>query len=459
MAMATSLTTVSFSSPTASPDANHADPTPPPAWLGGGQERSLSHAFAGFAAAAVSLERSYAQLQTEVARLRHELEDRNHRLRESLEENRGMRRHLDQILDGLPCGVLVLEAGGKISLTNPEARRLLGALGGRGAHSDPAAPWVRQWAAGALAAGESEHRCVRSIAASAAGRDEAEVEWIAARAAALPGADGSSSILILRDVSAAKQLEQEREQLRCRQALAEMSALLAHEIRNPLGSLELFCGLLAGEQLEPEARKWVEHMQAGLRLLAATVNNVLHFHNPPSPGRAPTDLGRLLAWLEQFLHPLAQQAGVRLALDQQLDGVEVEGDRHRLEQVLLNLGLNAFRFMPEGGSLKISGRVQPRGRRRSAQVEITDNGCGIDEENLQRIFAPGFTTRRGSPGLGLAVCRTIMQQHGGSIRVSSRPGTGSSFVLEFPLPGRSEGDVAELAPAGTPATAAAGARA
>lgn len=287
--MASPLTTVPFPSRAAhaatDAAAGNADPAPAPSWPAGDEKRSLSRAFAGFAAAAVSLERSYTQLQAEVARLRHELEDRNRRLRESLEENRGMRRHLNQILDGLPCGVLELEAGGKISLANPEARRLLGALRGRAAQPDPEAPWVRQWAAQALAAGESEHRCVSSGAGSVTGSGAGEVEWIAARAAALPS--GSSSILILRDVSAAKQLEQEREQLRCRQALAEMSALLAHEIRNPLGSLELFCGLLAGEQLEPEARKWVEHMQAGLRLLAATVNTFCTFTARLRPAAPP----------------------------------------------------------------------------------------------------------------------------------------------------------------------------
>ena len=93
-------------------------------------ERSLAKAFAGFAAVAASLERSYGQLQSEVARLRHQLEDRNRALAESLEENRNMRQHLDRILEGLPCGVLVIEAGQRVSIANPEARRLLGALGG-----------------------------------------------------------------------------------------------------------------------------------------------------------------------------------------------------------------------------------------------------------------------------------------------------------------------------------------
>jgi signal transduction histidine kinase len=174
-----------------------------------------------------------------------------------------------------------------------------------------------------------------------------------------------------------RRLEQEREALSRRQALAEMSALLAHEIRNPLGSLELFAGLLAESDLEEEERSWVGHLQAGLRTLAATVNNVLHFHRQPEPGLAPTDLGQLLGATHDFLRPLAQQAGVRMKLTQELDGVLVAADRHRLEQVLLNLALNAFSVMAGGGVLKICGRVSFADPGSGTVVEISDTGPGI----------------------------------------------------------------------------------
>ena len=148
-----------------------------------------------------------------------------------------------------------------------------------------------------------------------------------------------------------KSWNMEREQLRRQQALVEMSALLAHEIRNPLGSLELFAGLLAEANVEGESRRWIEHVQAGLRTLSATVNNVLHLHNTPEPELASTDVGELLDWAYGFLLPLAKQARVELQIINGLHGVSIHADRHRLEQVLLNLALNAFRFMPvEDGS-------------------------------------------------------------------------------------------------------------
>jgi two-component system, sensor histidine kinase FlrB len=392
-----------------------------PAPLG---EMALVRAFAAFTEAAESLQSTYSELQGEVARLRQELQETNCDLARSLEQNRRIRQHLNRILEGLPCGVLVTESEGALSIVNPEARRLLGAVSGASLEGLQQVPvWVRELLDDAMgAAGEREHRCAGG-----------PLEWLSIRHAQLETAEGGSSIFILRDISEAKRLEEARETLRRRQALAEMSALLAHEVRNPLGSLELFAELLAKATLETEPKRWARQLQAGLRALAATVNNVLHFHGHPQPEMAPTDLGLLLGSLAEFLHPLAQQAGVRLQLAIGLDGVRIAADRHRLEQVVLNLGLNAFRFMPAGGVLSITGGVVGSGSSPRAQVEIADTGIGISPESLERIFQPGFTTRPGSPGLGLAVCRTIMQQHGGAITASSRAGAGTVFRLEFPL--------------------------
>ena len=398
-------------------------------------ERFLARAFASFSEAAASLERSYTQLQAEVGRLRRELESSNQDLARSLDENRGMRQRLDHILESLPCGVVVSGPQGEVRLANAEARRLLGlepACELR--HLEQLAGW--QAALAGVPAGGGE----QVFGGSPAGG------WVALRRAPLEAMQGESAVYILRDVSEARRLEQEREELRRRQALADMAAMLAHEIRNPLASLELFAGLLLESGLEAEAQQFATQLQAGLRTLAATVNNVLQFHSQSAPQLVPVDLGRLLTSSVQFLGPLAGQAGVRLELDHQLAGVAVAGDRHRLEQVLLNLALNAFRFMPRGGVLRIAGGLArkdaaaagPAGEARNpdrVEVEISDTGAGIAEADLARIFEPGFTTRPGSPGLGLAVCRAVMEQHGGRIGARSQPGSGTTFLLEFPYLG------------------------
>lgn len=396
-------------------------PAPPPE-AAPFDEMSLVRAFASFTEAASSLERSYSHLQDEVTRLRRELGETNRDLARSLAENQRMQQHLNRILAGLPCGVLVTEADGSVSIANPETRRLLGTLSDVPLDAlDQVPVWLQELLADAVEnSGEREHPC-RS----------GSLQWISIRHARLDAAAGSSSIFILRDISQAKRLQEAQDTLHRRQALAEMSGLLAHEVRNPLASLELFAGLLVKSRLPAAPRQWAEQLQAGLRALAATVNNVLQFHGQP-PELAPADLGHLLASFAEFLGPLAEQAKVRLELAHHLDGVRIAADENRLEQVFLNLALNAFRFMPGEGVLRISGGVRC-GRRRVAHVELSDTGSGVPAEQLSHIFAPGFTTRPGSPGLGLAVCKAIIEQHGGAIGVTSQVGLGTTFHLEFPL--------------------------
>src|SRR5271157_2917030 len=329
-------------------------------------EHPLARAFASFTEAAGSLERTYGQLQGQVAHLRQELEVTNRDLGTSLEENHRMRERLRRILEGLPCGVLVIEAGARISTLNPEAARLAGGSF-ETAGALPAA--FRAALDRARETGKEQELPLsdssQSSASDSSSNDSsssdsfsapAKSAWVAIRHAWLEqSAARATSVFILRDISEAKKLEHDREQLRRQQALVEMSALLAHEIRNPLGSLELFAGLLAEANLEAESHRWIEHVQAGLRTLSATVNNVLHLHNTPQPELTQIDAGQLLDWAYDFLLPLAKQARVEMQVINGLNGVSIQADRHRLEQVLLNLALNAFRFMPGGGWLCLRG--------------------------------------------------------------------------------------------------------
>ena len=227
------------------------------------------------------------------------------------------------------------------------------------------------------------------------------------------------------------ELEQQREAQQRFKALAEVSTLLAHEIRNPLGSLELFAGLLAEAELPAEPLQWVHQVQAGLRSLSATVNNVLHLHSPRWE-LFPTDVGDLLHWTIEFLRPLADQSGVRLELLNHLKGAVVAADSQGLQQVMLNIALNAFHAMPCGGRLHVSGYRLQGATGAEVRIELSDSGPGIAPENLEKIFHPGFSTRSGSAGLGLAVCKQIMEHHGGTICASSEACEGARFTLTLP---------------------------
>src|SRR5579862_2204666 len=392
---------------------------PTPREPAGDPEHPLARAFASFTEAAGSLERTYGQLNGQVAHLRHELESTNRDLANSLEENHRIRERLRRIVESVPCGVLVVEAGKRISTLNPEAARLAGG----NFESTDALP-------AALGSALENARQTREEFELSLANGQAKPAWVAVRHAWLEQNSAlATSVFILRDVSDAKRLEHEREHLRRQQALVEMSALLAHEIRNPLGSLELFAGLLAEANLEGESRRWIEHVQAGLRTLSSTVNNVLDLHNEPPAERAQMDVGELLGWAYDFLMPLAHQSGVEIQIINGLADVSIQADRHLIEQVLLNLALNAFRAMPGGGWLSIRGIEDGTD---GVRIEVRDSGPGIPEEHLPRIFEPGFSTRPGSSGLGLAVCRRIVEEHGGTIAVESCLGRGTTFRLRLP---------------------------
>ncbi len=381
------------------------------------RDQFLLEAFASFNEAAARLERSYRELQTEVVRLQRERDEIDRERTRTVETNLRQAEYYRRILEKLPCGVLVVDEAGHILRMNPAARGLLGFKG------EDRPRRIPEWIAPLL-------RCME-VAAGERIFQRQDAGWLSVHRAEFDEDGGRQDIFILRDVTESKRLEQMEEALRRRQALAEMSAVLAHEIRNPLGSLELFAGLLAESVHDPESHQWVRQIQAGLRMLAATVNNVLQFHSQPQPELVPIDLGQLLRWVTQFLAPLAEHSRVAVEVDDQLRDVRVPADRNRLAQVLLNIALNALRFMPEGGRLQIHGATLANNRH--AAIRLTDSGPGIGPEHLERIFEAGFTTRPGSPGLGLAVCKAVMEQHHGTISAASTVGKGTTFTLTLPL--------------------------
>jgi signal transduction histidine kinase len=381
----------------------------------------LARAFATFTEAAGSLEKSYLQLQGEVSKLRSDLEQANARLSRSLEENTRARAFLTQVLDRLPCGVLVSCPDGRIRLLNPEARRLLEFESQDSAGMSIPSEWLSK-----SASADPYFECEW---ASEASREKRTLAVTLASSQAAPDAL-PESIWIVRDISEQKRAAAEREEIRRAQALAEIAKVLAHEIRNPLGSMELFTSLLADATKEaPEAHDWAMQLQSGLRSLSATVNNVLQFHGRPCGEFRPVRIDRALEHTMQFLAPLAAAQGHTIHLENFVGPRTVAADAHRLQQAFLNFALNAFRAMPGGGNLAVRLQRAAYSKPEILRIDFEDEGCGIDPCYLDEIFEPGFTTKAGSPGLGLSVCKKVIEEHGGSICVESSLEYGSTFTI------------------------------
>ena len=394
----------------------------------------LADAFSEFISASSLLEASYRDLQREVRQLSFELAERNAALTRSLAENDRMRAALQQIIDSMPCGVLVLDTAETIVMINPEGRRLL-ELGSAQVMNLRALSAVSRIDFESLVAGSEDRLDNEICIACATGK-----RWLAIGRRKLSGVSASQervsanaalkSIWILRDITASKQAELEREAARSALALAEVSTTLAHEIRNPLASMELFAGLIADDPVN--ANQWISHLRAGIRLLSGTVNNVLSIHGGGNPHLAPVNLTACAQGGVEFVQPIAEQAGVLLSFASGGDDLTVQGNENLLRQIVLNLICNAIRHTPAGGTIEVSLKgMTLRGDRR-ALVEVADTGCGIPHYLIGRVFEAGFSVNGDTPGLGLAVCRRLMNAHGGEIRVSSRVNCGTTFQLEFP---------------------------
>ena len=401
----------------------------------------LASEFSEFIAAASQLEKSYRALQEEVSVLGLELSQRNAALNTSLAENKAMRLALQQIVDSMPCGVLVLDRSAAVTMINPETRRLLGLEQAQFAEGTKVT--LRQLSAWS---GVNLQSSYEDTSSSDTGqefcvRDCSGNRWLEVRRrglfhqktnAGLP----DQTILILRDITAQKRSEQEREAGRKAMALAEITAILAHEIRNPLGSLELFAELIENDDTRRD--EWISNLRAGIRSLSGMVNNVLSFHSSGSLALAPVPLSTLIGNAIRFVQPLADQAAVTLNWVADDEDTPVMGNESALQQVVLNLVSNAIRHTPAGGNVTVS--IRPvkslaNSGEDSEQIvaEFADTGCGIRADQIEHIFEPGFSGSGDSSGLGLAVCERVMKQHGGSISASNRAGSGAQFTLHFPV--------------------------
>jgi two-component system sensor histidine kinase FlrB len=332
----------------------------------------------------------------------------------------------------MPCGVLVLDTAERIVTINPEGRGLL-QLGSAEVRTLRDIAAISQINLEMLVLG-SEGQLEHEVCLAVAGRkrwlaiSNRKISGVSPRPIAGSEKRALQSIWILRDITANKQAEQEREGARNALALAEVSAILAHEIRNPLASMELFAGLLAEDR--EQTALWVSHLRAGIRLLSATVNNVLSLQGGSSSQLLPVDLSVCVRDGVEFVRPIAEQAGVSLSFRSE-EGLRIQGNENQLRQILLNLICNAIRHTPAGGKVAVTIRGVAREGVIRAVVDVSDTGCGISEQQIERVFETGFSAQGDTPGLGLAVCKRLMNLHGGEIRVSSQVSCGSTFQLEF----------------------------
>lgn len=229
-----------------------------------------------------------------------------------------------------------------------------------------------------------------------------------------------------------KQLHDSLEQLRRADrlsALGELSAGLAHEIRNPLGALDGAVQILRRPQLPEQARQEFAAMaEKEVSRLNGILTNFLEFARPHMPERVLVEPDILLESVSLLASETAKMAGATVQVEAgSVPPVAV--DSEQIKQVLLNLVLNAVQAMPSGGKIILRSR-QEEG---FVLLDVEDEGVGIPEENLERIFDPFFTTRPDGTGLGLSIAYQIVSGHGGHLSAVNNPAGGATFTVFLPI--------------------------
>jgi signal transduction histidine kinase len=212
-------------------------------------------------------------------------------------------------------------------------------------------------------------------------------------------------------------------------SIATLVAGLAHEIGTPMSVIQGHAKLLEGS-VEGEDAKWrLQTIQDQITRISGIIHTLLQIAHPRRSRSERVDLARMLDQTLAFVLERLEQRGVSVVRDL-APGATVLGDSERLQQLFLNLFLNAADAMPDGGEL----RVELREGSGTVVVRVADTGVGIGAEDLERIFEPFFTTKEAGhgSGLGLMVCKGIVADHGGQIDVVSVPGKGTEFTVSIP---------------------------
>lgn len=334
---------------------------------------------------------------------------------------------LDEVLQSLDEGVIAVDPWQRVAFANAEARRLLGLAPGARLTDRP----LREMA---LAVGPELHALA---AAGHGGPTEvdlpgASVEVIEATASPVRDDAGRTrgTVLVLRDVTLRREVARARLQAERLREVHEMSAGLAHEIRNPLASVRgAIQALMEGTNATTEVRRLMELAITESDRLDGIISEFLDFAAMRSPRPTRQSVKALLDEVTLLLKARELPPGVAVTT-KVANGCELWGDGDQLRQVVLNLALNGVEAMRErGGTLTLSARSAPRG---GTELSVQDTGVGVSKGDLPKLGTPFYSSRPQGTGLGLAIVHRIVAAHGGHVRIESELAVGT--VVRCTLP-------------------------
>lgn len=334
----------------------------------------------------------------------------------------------EALVKHMPIGLLAVDKTGRIIACNEQASGFLtvscsDALGKEAGHLLPAA-FSR------VLGGINEQTGLMEEDIVLSSEKDGDRMWEVVAAAFADDDVQEGKILLARNVTMIRQLEQEVARSRHLNAIGSLAAGVAHEIRNPLSSIKGFAVYfkqrLSGNKEDEET---ADIMIAETERLNRVISQLIEFARPLALKREPANLAELVRHTVRLVETEARKNAVEIDIKAGETLPQADIDPDRVKQVLLNIFLNALSAMPAGGRLSVELSAQ----KDLMDVTVSDTGSGIKEEDLPRIYDPYFTSKPAGTGLGLAVVQKIMDAHGGLIQMESKAGVGTKVMLRFPL--------------------------
>lgn len=365
-----------------------------------------------------------SQLAQTVTRTERELEEKS----EDLADLRVAHR---DVIDSIPSGLITTDLKGTITSVNPAGREILGLpeadLVGRRIYEFGFPPEER-WLSFV------NHRETNSHREEIHWKREDRGLWIGFSVTTLTNAEGSPTgyILIFQDLTEWRKLQDEVQLKDRMAAVGTLAAGIAHEIGNPLAAISGSVQLLSDSRhADSPQQKLLDIILKESQRLDRTIKGFLKFARPKERTSVRFDVAQLLAENLELLRNSPEVSDRhRLDIDLNPPSVNLIGDPDQISQIFWNLSRNALRAMPEGGRLRVLGRLIDRGYR----IQFVDTGRGMSTEERANIFHPFQSFFDKGTGIGMAIVYRIVQEHGGRLAVDSQRGDGTTITIELPTP-------------------------
>ncbi len=348
------------------------------------------------------------------------------------------------VIDSVGDGVVVLDEEGRLILINPAAEELIGVSRRQASGLHFSALFKGQELLTEMVVKTTESGMTISDHENIVLRKGSHLVPVSATTNPLLLASGEriGTILLLRDLTNIRELEEAIRQADRLSSLGALAAGLAHEIKNPLGGIKGAAQLLEMELAAgSEQREYIRVVLKEVQRVNRIVEELLELAAPRRLTLSKVNLHKVLG--DIIILQKGATEGRRVAFQQQFDPSipPILADEERLTQLFLNLIKNAVEAVGEDGVVRVSSRVladyrmTQNGERqlRLVAVEVADDGPGIRKEHLEHLFTPFYTTKSKGTGLGLAICQKIVAEHRGMIKVESEPGRGTTFTVMLPL--------------------------